>query len=484
MANALKAKKLGERYQAWLFWEQAAKLLQPQTHVTEVRFEEGVRAFDDIVVRFDPLYAGSYGEPLAHRSYQGKYHVASGHAFSLASLTDPALIGAERATLLSRLGEAYRTLGADDFGRGDYWLVSPSPLDPADGALHELWRENPASFRREVLLQGKRADSQWVNLRARWREATGAADDEELLAIVGRLRLGHAYGGSAERWATMLSGYLAAVGLKPIDPQAAVEPYGDIPWNLHLQDRTRYTRADIEQLADEYDLRIPAPAQPKGTRLGIRTRVEWGEEMGDQCAAVLPLEDQFQRRWLEPGCTWGDVYPRVRDFVRAHTRDGQRKLLEVAGPISVAFAAGHAVPTRDGRAIFPLQRRPGGIDLWEAVGGDPSAGGWQVHQDAQTGTGGSDIAIGLGVSREVWPSMAEYVQRALPEVGRLIEFHPPGGPSHASVRDAGHARHLAEDAEQRLRTLRRGNRIPKGPPVPFRPRSLRLLPGPGGRAPR
>ena len=44
MANALIAQHNGKKYQAWLFWEQAAKLLLPDTDVAEVRFEEGARA--------------------------------------------------------------------------------------------------------------------------------------------------------------------------------------------------------------------------------------------------------------------------------------------------------------------------------------------------------------------------------------------------------------------------------------------------------
>lgn len=453
MANSLIAQELGKRYQSWLFWGQAAKLLIPQTDVSEVRFEEGVRAFDDIVVRYEPLHTAAYGDQISFSSYQAKYHVGSGGAFSLAALTEPSFIGADRATLLSRLGEAYRLLGPDEFMRGEFWLISPWPLDPADKMLAALWRENSASFNNGVLRQGKRRDSQWVNLRAKWRKATSVDADEELFRMLSRLRLGYSHG-VGPLHSDALSDRLQLAGLRRIEPAAPVEPYSAIPWNLHAQGVTRYTRAQLEQIADETGLRVPEPQQPQGPRIGIRTRVEWGDHMDSQCKAVLPLEDLFWRRCLLPTATWSDVYQRVCAFLRAETRDGLRRLLEIAAPLSVAFAAGYSLPSRDGRPVFPLQRRRGGVDLWEAVLADPSAGGWEATHDEPTVTGGRDVAVGFGLSRDVWPAMQEYVIQEIPTAGRVIQLQAVGGPGQGAVRSAGHAIHLASEAEKYLRTLR------------------------------
>lgn len=454
MADALIPQHLGKRYQAWLFWRYASQLLLPNTNVAEVWFEEGVRAFDDVVVRFDPPHRVEFEEWITHRNLQAKYHIGADGAFSIACFTDPGFIGAKDATLLSRLGDAFRTLGPTEFLRRDFWIVSPWPLHPEDRALAALWRENTQQLRREVLAQGRQANSQWVKLRARWRDATGAAGDDELFAMLSRLRLGHSRGGAAPAHAEDLSALLHAAGLRPIDPHAAVEPYSEIPWNLHAQKRTRYTRDDIRRIAEEADLLLPLPARPAGARLGIRSRVEWGDHMEAECQAVLPLEDLFDRRALRDGVTWAHVYQRVHEFLRAETRGGARKLLEFAAPITVAFAAGYTLPTRDGRPTFPLQRHRGGETLWDATEPDPTAGGWKVHRDEHTGTGGPDIAVGLGLSREVWPAMYPYVRQACPSVGRVVELRPPDGPGMASVRSAGHAVHLATEAERILRDLR------------------------------
>lgn len=454
MANSLVAQQLGKRYQAWLFWEQAAQLLIPGSHVAEVRFEDGLRAFDDIVVRYAAPHTAGWGDQIQFSSYQAKYHVSSGGAFSLAAMTDPSFVGAEGATFLSRLGEAYRVLGEDEFLRGLYWLVSPWPLDPGDKMLAALWRENTAGFSADVLRQGTQRNSQWVTLRAQWREATGAEDDEQLLAIISRLRLGHVAGGVGPRYAESLSNGLQLAGLRRIQSTAAVEPYSEIPWNLHAQGVTRYTKLDLERIVDENDLRITVPDQPDGPRLGIRTRVEWGDHMDNQCKAVLPLEDLFERRWLGSNATWSEVYERIESFLRAETRNQQRQLLEIAAPLSVAFAAGYALPTRDGRPVFPLQRRRGGIDVWDAETADPTHGGWKVHRTEDVPGAGADVAVGLGISREVWHEMHAYVTQELPSVGQLTELQPVGGPGMTAVNGAGHAVYLAGETEQYLRALR------------------------------
>ncbi len=56
MANAVEAQWHGHDYQARFFWILAASLRDPQRpDVIEVTYEaDGPKAFDDIVVRYDP----------------------------------------------------------------------------------------------------------------------------------------------------------------------------------------------------------------------------------------------------------------------------------------------------------------------------------------------------------------------------------------------------------------------------------------------
>jgi hypothetical protein len=60
MADAGMARWHGDNYQARVFWENAFNLLMPHSCVVEVTFEaDGPKAFDDVVVKYDPPVARS-----------------------------------------------------------------------------------------------------------------------------------------------------------------------------------------------------------------------------------------------------------------------------------------------------------------------------------------------------------------------------------------------------------------------------------------
>jgi hypothetical protein len=265
------------RYQAWLFWSYAAGLLAPGTNVSEVMFESpGIRSFDDILVRHDPPRQETLQERISMVHIQSKYHGTAG-AFTIPALTDPAFIGADTVSLLGLLGKAYRSLGPDEYMRRRFWIVSPWPFHPDDEQLRVLWRDNTSAIQIEILSQGKTGRSQWVELRAAWRDAVGVTHDDELYAVLSRLRLNAAQGDLNGQFANYVSAQLRAVGLKAIDPSRADEPYGQIPWGLHDQGETSFTKAKLEAVADQYDLwGAGRPAAHLGRRIGVRTAVRWG----------------------------------------------------------------------------------------------------------------------------------------------------------------------------------------------------------------
>ena len=60
MANSVVPRWHGDNYQARIFWENALNLLDDASCVVEVTFEaDGPKAFDDVVVRYDPPVARS-----------------------------------------------------------------------------------------------------------------------------------------------------------------------------------------------------------------------------------------------------------------------------------------------------------------------------------------------------------------------------------------------------------------------------------------
>ena len=455
MTQSLVAPLAGMRYQAWLFWARAAQLLVPDSNVVEVGFEQpGVRSFDDIVVRHDPPLQASLTEQLAMEHVQAKYHIGPKGAFTVAAMTDPKFIGAESIPLLGLLGDAYRRLRSEEYAQRRFWIVSPWPLHPDDKQLGALWRDNRAALRLEVLRQGKSASSQWVRLRAQWRDAVGVSHDDDLYAILDRLRIQPGQGDLNGQFAEFTSAVLRSVGLKGIRAERADEPYSQLPWALYEQGVTRYTKAKVQDVATQYDLWGEQPVRPRpGRRLGIRTAVRWGDQMDSTTHAFLPLEDHFEGRFIREDATWPARYADVRSFLRSQLGKDGPYFLEVGAIATIAFAAGYALPAKDGLPVYPVQRRRDGADVWEASTPDASHGGWTTSRDEAVGTG-ADVALGLAVSQPVWDDMRGYVAAHLPAVGRLVEICPETGTGQRSIVGPGHALFLAEEASSFLRRTR------------------------------
>ena len=103
MARSIAARRHGDDFQARLFWQRAASLLDPHSNVIKVAYETGPKSFDDIMVEYDPKAASQdhEGRPILRRHSQCKWHTTAG-VFGHADLIDPAFINAERYSLLQR----------------------------------------------------------------------------------------------------------------------------------------------------------------------------------------------------------------------------------------------------------------------------------------------------------------------------------------------------------------------------------------------
>ena len=96
MADAVTARWHGDNYQSRIFWENAFNLLLPNSSVVEVTFEaNGPKAFDGVVVKYDPPVARSGSERVSADYHQVKWHVQTGGRFGFEDFIDPDFIGAQ-----------------------------------------------------------------------------------------------------------------------------------------------------------------------------------------------------------------------------------------------------------------------------------------------------------------------------------------------------------------------------------------------------
>jgi hypothetical protein len=455
VANSLIAITDGKKYQAWLFWQFAAPLLSGHSNISAVEFEAGdVSSFDDVVITYSLPVSASFTDKVHRRHYQAKYHVSAAALITLDSLTDPEFIGATKSSLVSNLAAGYRTLGRDEFSKREYWLITPWAIDPSD-PLAELWQDSTCAIRHNVFAQGTTKGSRWYQLRQHWRKETSANDDNELWTIVSRLRLQPAANALNSAFATNVSAILSSHGLKEIDPGAASEPYSQIPWQLHAQGITRYTPELLAEVVERAKLRVrPTPVSYISRAIAIRTRADWAAEADARSDHMLVLDEFFDGRHLRSDASWAVLYAKIQTFLRENIDRIGRTSVEVAGVTSAAFAAGYAVPTKDGSAIFPLQPRRGGADLWDCA--RPGEGSFEILRNEPRShhklTAG--VALGVSVSRHVFNDMAVYVDRQGLPISQLVELSPDSGVGPDGIRDPAHAVALVNSLTEHISRIR------------------------------
>jgi hypothetical protein len=185
MADAVIPRWHGDNYQARIFWENALNLLDDTSCVVEVAFEaNGPKAFDDVVVRYDPAVARSGPERVSAEYHQVKWHVELGGRFGYADFVDPVFIGAKSSSILERLAQARETAGPGSC----FAFVTTYRIADGD-PLAELVSGNDKSLLVEKLFDGTTDRSRTGRVRKLWREHLKLANDEELRTVVSGLRI-------------------------------------------------------------------------------------------------------------------------------------------------------------------------------------------------------------------------------------------------------------------------------------------------------
>ena len=79
MAEAVLARRQGDDFQARLFWLYAASLLDPTGNVAHVGYETGPKAFDDVLIGYEPARAPQdhAGRLILRDHLQCKWHIPS-----------------------------------------------------------------------------------------------------------------------------------------------------------------------------------------------------------------------------------------------------------------------------------------------------------------------------------------------------------------------------------------------------------------------
>lgn len=178
MSKAVIPRWHGDNYQARIFWANALNLLEPTSCVTEVTFEaNGPKAFDDVVVKYDPAVPRGGPQRIVAEYHQVKWHVGYGDRFGHTNLIDPNFIGAQSVSLLQRLKQAKQT--APEAAR--FTLITTSRASD-DDLLRLLISAHDHSLLTEKLFDRTTDRARMGKVRKLWREHLELKDDEALLS--------------------------------------------------------------------------------------------------------------------------------------------------------------------------------------------------------------------------------------------------------------------------------------------------------------
>ena len=450
MTQAVTVRRDGDTFQARLFWLHAARLLDPESPIVKVGFEQGPKSFDDIWVEYDPTRSGQdqYGEPLRREHIQCKWHV-SPDSYGYTHLVDPEFINANARSLLQRARDAQLAYAPDGVGVR-FKLLTNWRLDRAD-ALREMVGTRSGAVRMERLYGSATDNSRAGSIRKAWREHL-AIDEGELRVLARTLAFGEA-NDSLDGLRDYLDTLFGFVGLRRIPRNQNAFPYDDVVFQWMAQGRLEFDRASLKAICTREGLVGQGEGRPRV--YGVKSFEHPIDRLEERCIQVLDLVPAFDERYIRSEADWaGTLYPALRTFLLSAAKDEPRLRLALDAHITLAFAAGSIINIKSGRFV-ELEQRTTSRSAWSAEDA-PSDASWPtVAGEVATITPDApDLAVAINLTHDIVPDVERYLRQALPSVGRLLSLRPNGPIGATSVVCGRHAFELAETVTRLIREER------------------------------
>lgn len=451
MADAVTARWHGDNYQARIFWLNAFNLLDPMACVAEVTFEANEpKAFDDVVVKYDPPVPRSGPERIAADYHQVKWHVEMAGRFGYEDFVDPNFIGAQSFSLLQRLKQAK----ASTAGPACFTFLTTYRIKDGD-QLGELVSGNDKSLLVERLFNGTTDASRMGKVRKRWRDHLNLGSDDELKAVVNNLRIfeGHR---SLQELRGEVNDRARVVGMLPCTATDSDFRYDELARQLKVRRISTLDREALLQLGRDERLLAPGSCTPDPF-LPIAIRSFLGpaaDIVGALPENTLLLTNNFRQRYLRDDLDWQrDIRPKVEAFLRDTVPKSPRLRLILDAHASIAFLAGAVLDLKSGVDIELVQKGRAGPQTWRANDGTDAQGSVFDVAEETVGVRG-DIAIAISIAQSAVMQARAYVANNLTQVGKLISFSLPGGPGQQTVAGGRHAARLAEQVSNYLRHVK------------------------------
>ncbi len=443
MAKAITARRNGDDYQALFFWKEVSKMFSKNTNIDKVGYEyEQVKSFDDVVTFYATPVRDCRGNSVNVDYYQIKFHVDFDEFFTYENLTSPEFIGATSQSLLQKLSFAQQNFAPDGDGVR-FHLVSTRQLHP-DNKLRNLISTEEGQIRLSKLFSPRNNK----RIRQHWCKNLELCDEEELKLILKPLRIRHSFR-TFEELRSSTNRELASVGFKSIDKDKAVFPYVPLIHKLHSEDKTIFTREELQAIAEREGLWAGNNSQDDGAvYLGVRSFARWAEQMENWTERMICFVEYFDNRIIKDINDWqGTIYPKVKNFIAESTKANNHYRIYLDTHNSISFATGYEIPAKAGVNIFPMQTTKEGRVFWEPNHSSKISSDelWNVnHKVINDDENANDVALAVSVSRVVLQDVELYAEENLPSLGKIIDCKVNPNPGQTAIKDADHGFQLVE----------------------------------------
>lgn len=437
MAGAIIARQLGDEYQQLVFWKYALMMLSGKYEIENIRYEDNaVKSYDDVVIEYSKPQM--FRDSTISKEYiQVKFHMRDDDVFTLDNLLDPAFINAKKYSLLDNVVAAYRNLG-DEFKNSLFVIYSMWDVEQND-ILNELVTNVDRSFDINKLFEGKTDRSTMGEIRNKIC-TTLAINEDELKHILGQICIK-----SRQETLDGLKDYvnqqLEYQGLQVVLGSKHNNPYTQLIQELYKAGNISYTKKFLEDKLRNEGL---YSSKREKTLIAIRSFIKHAEDLDKEADYILKLENYFAGRFLKEEYQWADtIYPILKTFIDANCNGDKEYYIQLEANSTIAFATGRILDIKAGKKIIPIQRVESGVSVWEKSY-EKMEYPQVICTDKRIENSGDEVAIVIGLSRNIYNDVEEYIEEANLAVGRIINIELETIDS-ASVIDGMHAWSLANE---------------------------------------
>ncbi|WP_185805425.1 SAVED domain-containing protein [Bacillus canaveralius] len=461
MAGSIKARNLGDEYQALFFWLKVCEMISDYSNISSISFESSeIKSLDDVVIKYKEPVRDRKGQLILAEYYQVKFHMDYRGHITVDNLMDPKFINASKYSFLQKVKEAHDILNASD-KLGNAMFVTPWAIHPDDElAKLKLIDALDGSFRMENLFDGKQK-SNASKLRKRLREHLGITDDTHLENVLSRIRIWSNFQ-SIEILSRMINSQLISVGLKPFDFTQRSNPYISLLRRLFEEGKVEFFRDQLIQICKDEGLWQGNNIMLKEELpVGIRSFYRKAENMESETSSMVCLLDYFNGRYLKDEYDWNkNVKDSINNFVNRDLIEGKSYRIYLDTHSSLAFTAGHFLDPKSGVSAVPIQKGLKGRDIWrpESKTSIEIDTMWQFDQEI-INQNGQNVVIIIEITHAAYADVKRYIDENQMSVKSVFRFYFKIGTSYNVIQDGFHAMQLANEISKVLNGQEKEDRI-------------------------